>query len=216
MPATDPVSFHGTLREKVEGIKVSLKVSASQLPLGNGSLFCRNQLQKLNWDCEITTGLLTKTEREDLYAVIAYHKHQTGKAGETFVWYMRPIMRRRTKVLIGFGDGSNKDFFLPNDYQVDGQGTFMAVYLDGVLQTETTHWSHVPGGSNDLGQFRFVTAPGDNVKVEASYAFEPHFSFVDSNGVMAQLNREHEGLFRVKFRVKLHTGQAGRPAFPQP
>ena len=216
MPRDTPHSLHTFLAGKIETLTVSLKVSGAQLPLGNGALHCRNQLMKLNWDCDATTSTLTQKEREEITAFMTYHQHQTGQVAEAFQWYPGPIERRRNKVLIGFGDGSNKDFFLPNDYWADHRGTDTLVYVNGALQTETTHWSHVPGTANDLGQIRFVTAPADDAKIEASYAYQAMFSFVTANGVMASMEASSGRLYKMRFRAKMHTGQSGRPAYPQP
>ena len=63
---------------------------------------------------------------------------------------------------VGTGNGTNKLFYLDNYYPYN-----YLVYLNGVLQTETTHY--VVTGSTGL--ITFVTAPGNGVAVTVTYSF---------------------------------------------
>jgi len=91
----------------------------------------------------IATALTTLTEAK------AYLKIDHAAALQVFAEY------------VGMGDGETKVFTLDNT-PIDGS---LKLYLDGTLQTETTHYSI------STATVTFVTAPGNNKPVTASYDY---------------------------------------------
>lgn len=71
---------------------------------------------------EFGIGPLRKAEAESISAFFAFHQH-----GKTFLWNGGPFARVDNYSLIGEGDTSRRDFFMPNRYITAGSFAFRTV-----------------------------------------------------------------------------------------
>ena len=71
---------------------------------------------------EFGIGPLRKSEAESISAFFSFHQH-----GKTFLWNGGPFGRVENYSLIGEGDTSRRDFFIPNRYLGAGSFAFRTV-----------------------------------------------------------------------------------------
>lgn len=135
---------------------------------------------KLAWN--ISYGV---SSQDQLYDILEFFNARRGSSrGFLFKDFSD---YRATLVLLGTGDGSNKTFLFYKSYEPSGPDPYVRritrpvastirIYVDGVLQTLTTHYTVGTGG-----WVQFVTAPGNGLAVRASFDFDVPVRFADDN-----------------------------------
>ena len=120
-----------------------------------------------------------ETDRATLVAIKGFH---TSVRGSLYTWLLKDWGDyARTNESLGIGDGVETDYQLvsnegtANPYvrtiQYTKAGT-LAVYVNAVLQTITTHYTVTA-----TGLIQFVTPPGSSLAVTADYEFYVPVSF---------------------------------------
>jgi len=140
-----------------------------------------SEQRNINWSAPlgmwtVEHGVKTIAQLEIL---IAFFRARQGRAvGFRFKDWLDYHVTAGTNGNIGTGDGVEVDFQLRKQY-INGGVTVnrpitkpvaagLLIYVDGVLQTLTTHYTV----DDTTGIVTFVTAPGDTLAVTASFDFD--------------------------------------------
>jgi hypothetical protein len=122
--------------------------------LGSGAVLVRRKWTRPAYRFRIHALQITKAEMEAFYGFVTYHQ------GDIAFWFDGNEWGNvASAILVGFGNNSQRDFFLPNRNVTIGT---LQMYVSDVP-------TNVENVNYDSGRVRFATAPGTDARITAVY-----------------------------------------------
>ena len=150
--------------------------------IGGGASQLRRQYQRPIYEFTLKDSHAVKSSAEYIYGFARYHQQDIP-----FWWSGGPWGTVSTPILVGFGDGTRTQFFLPNR---NVQGSGFIAYHDGTAYT-LSDWDL----DGPTGLVTFHSAPAANVKLTALYLCSYKVVFASDSEVLLNEENLYASLF---------------------
>lgn len=161
-------------------IQRTLQAPRLMASLGGLVMQATRRAERPTYAFTLRDPLRRQAEAEALYSFAAYHQ------GDRAFWWSGDIWGTpSTPLLVGFGDGAQTEFFLPNRHITN----IPEAYVDGALA------SPQPSVDSAPGLLTFASPVGVGARITAQYTCRYKVVFADADAV---LNESYiaEALFR--------------------